>query len=142
MNSVSTVQSRNEEEIEQVELPSGSPESAEADTDTREDEATRISKDDLFHLLQNSRRRAVLRYLRDREGPVDMRELAEQVAAWEHDTTLEQLTYEERQRVYIPLYQSHLGKLADAGVIEYDKPRGVVEARPLLDYVASYMDAG
>jgi hypothetical protein len=42
--------------------------------------------------------------------------------------------------VYIALYQSHLDTLADAGVIDYNKPRGVVEPRPLLEYVASYTD--
>jgi len=101
---------------------------------------TSLSKDELFHLLQNSRRRAALRYLRGREGPVRMRDVAEQVAAWEHDTTVAGLSSDERQRVYVALYQSHLDTLADAGVLEYDKPRGVVEPRPLLDRVAAYAD--
>ena len=99
-----------------------------------------ISDDELFHLLQNSRRRAVLRYLRGREGPVRMRDVAEQVAAWEHETTVAQLTSEERQRVYIALYQSHLETLEEAGVIEYNKPRGIVDPLPLLDHVAAYID--
>jgi hypothetical protein len=99
-----------------------------------------LPTDDLFHLLQNSRRRAVLRYLRGREGPVRMRDVAEQVAAWEHGTTVARLTSEERQRVYITLYQSHLDTLAEAGVIDYNKPRGVIEPRPLLDRVASFLD--
>jgi hypothetical protein len=99
-----------------------------------------LSKDELFHLLQNSRRRAVLRYLRGREGPVRMRDVAEQVAAWEHDTTVAGLSSDERQRVYIALYQSHLDALAEAGVIAYDKSRGTVEPLPPLDRVAAYAD--
>ena len=67
-----------------------------------------------------------------------MREVAEHVAAWENDTTVAHLTSDERQRVYIALYQSHLETLEDAGVIEYNKSRGVIEPLPLLDYVASY----
>ena len=102
--------------------------------------AESLSTDDLFHLLQNSRRRAVLRYLRGREGPARMRDVAEQVAAWENDTTVAQLASDERQRVYISLYQSHLETLEDAGVIDYNKPRGVIEPRPLLDHVAAYVD--
>jgi len=101
---------------------------------------TSLSKDELFHLLQNSRRRGVLRYLRGREGPVRMREVAEQVAAWEHDTTVAGLSSDERQRVYVALYQSHLDTLAESGVIEYDKSGGVIEPRPLLDRVAAYAD--
>ncbi|WP_449267235.1 DUF7344 domain-containing protein [Halalkalicoccus paucihalophilus] len=98
-----------------------------------------LSKDDTFHILQNERRRRVLQYLSDTEGPVDMRDIAEQVAAWEHDTTVQQLTSDQRQRVYIALYQSHLPKLADFDLITYNRSRGVVERTPLADQVASYL---
>lgn len=98
-----------------------------------------FSKDEIFHLLQNERRRMVLRYLRDTEGPVRMRDIAEQVAAWEHDTTVEELTSTQRQRVYIPLYQSHLSKLDQAGIIDYQQNRGIVERKPLADQVDQYL---
>lgn len=104
----------------------------EADTD--------LSKDDVFHLLQNERRRQVLRYLRGVDEPVEMRDVAEQVAAWEHDTTVRQLTSTQRQRVYIALYQSHLPKLDDHGVIRYNQPRGIVEPTPLADEIAGYLE--
>lgn len=102
--------------------------------------ASRLSKDDTFHILQNERRRRVLQYLSDTEGAVDMRDIAEQVAAWEHDTTVQQLTSDQRQRVYIALYQSHLPKLADFGLITYNRSRGVVERTPLADQIAWYLD--
>lgn len=98
-----------------------------------------LAEDEIFHLLQNERRRLVLRYLRDTEGPVRMRDVAEQVAAWEHETTVEELTSTQRQRVYIPLYQSHLTKLDEAGVIDYQKNRGIVERNPLADHVDRYL---
>lgn len=102
--------------------------------------ASRLSKDDTFHILQNERRRRVLQYLSDTESAVDMRDIAEQVAAWEHDTTVQQLTSDQRQRVYIALYQSHLPKLADFGLITYNRSRGVVERTPLADQIAWYLD--
>ncbi|MFD1563883.1 hypothetical protein ACFR99_10010 [Haloarchaeobius amylolyticus] len=105
----------------------------------RSSEEPAFSKDEIFHLLQNERRRMVLRYLRDTEGPVRMRDIAEQVAAWEHDTTVEELTSTQRQRVYIPLYQSHLSKLDEAGLIEYQQNRGIVERKPLADQVDKYL---
>lgn len=98
-----------------------------------------LSKDDTFHILQNERRRRVLQYLSDTEGAVDMRDIAEQVAAWEHDTTVQQLTSDQRQRVYIALYQSHLPKLADFDLITYNRSRGIVERTPLADQVARYL---
>ncbi|MDJ1431844.1 hypothetical protein [Halostagnicola sp. A-GB9-2] len=96
-------------------------------------------KDEIFHLLQNERRRLVLEYLRQTEGPVRMRDVAEQVAAWEHETTVEELTSTQRQRVYIPLYQSHLSKLDKAGIIDYQQNRGIVERKPLADEVDRYL---
>jgi hypothetical protein len=100
----------------------------------------RLSKDDTFHILQNERRRRVLQYLAGADGAVDMRDIAEQVAAWEHDTTVQQLTSDQRQRVYIALYQSHLPKLADFGLITYNRSRGVVERTPLADQITWYLD--
>ncbi|ELZ14603.1 hypothetical protein C477_20729 [Haloterrigena salina JCM 13891] len=117
-------------------------ETADADrssADERPADEEDLSKDEIFHLLQNERRRLVLRYLRDTTEPVRMRDIAEQVAAWEHDTTVEELTSKQRQRVYIPLYQSHLSKLDEAGLIDYQKNRGIVERQPRADMVDQYL---
>lgn len=105
-----------------------------------EDEQEDISKDELFHVLQNERRRRVLTYLLDNDGPFEMRAIAEQVAAWEHDTTVRQLMSDERQRVYIALYQSHLPKLDEVGLIDYEQKRGIVEPTELLETVSQYVD--
>ena len=99
-----------------------------------------LSKDDLFHLLSNRRRRDVLRYLATQEGRVDMRDIAEQIAAWEHDIEVRNLRSKQRQRVYIALYQSHLPKLSEFGVIEYDRSRGHVERTPLARQLDTYID--
>lgn len=99
-----------------------------------------LDVDEIFHILQNDRRRGVLRYLQGREDPVRMRDVAEQVAAWEHDTTVQGLSSKERQRVYIPLYQSHLPKLDEAGVIDYQQSRGIVERNPLASVFDPYLD--
>lgn len=109
------------------------------DADETQPDAETLPRDEIFHLLQNGRRRMVLEYIRGTEEPVRMREIAEQVAAWEHDTTVEQLTSDQRQRVYIPLYQSHLSKLDKAGVIEYQQNRGIVKRKPLADQLDRYL---
>ncbi|WP_415379398.1 hypothetical protein [Halosimplex sp. TS25] len=105
-----------------------------------DDQSDPLGKNELFHLLQNERRRAVIRYLEGTDQTVKMRDVAEQVAAWEHDTTVRALTSDERQRVYIALYQSHLDTLDEAGVIDYNKSRGLVDPQPALDEVASYIE--
>jgi len=104
------------------------------------EEEALLSKDQIFHILQVQRRRDVLRYLKGTEGPVRMRDVAEQVAAWEHDTTVAALTSEERQRVYIALYQAHLPKLDTEGIIDYQQSRGIVERTPVADQFDPYLE--
>jgi hypothetical protein len=99
-----------------------------------------LSKDELFHLLQNQRRRRVLLYLQSADSEVTMREVAEQVAAWENDTTVEALSSDERQRVYIALYQSHLPKLDDSGVLSYNQQRGIIERTPIANQLDTYLN--
>ena len=122
---------------------SATDESNEQTTDDS-DSPTSISKDDAFHILQNPRRRAVLRYLVEHEDTQQfvMRDVAEEVAAWEHDTTVQQLVSDERQRVYIALYQSHLPKLDKHGIIDYNQSRGVVETTELTAAFEPYIDDG
>jgi hypothetical protein len=99
-----------------------------------------LDPDDVFHLLQNQRRRHVLRYLRAANADtVEMADLAEQVAAWEHGTTTRLLSARQRQRVYIPLYQNHLPKLDREGVIDYEQRRGTVRRLDAADQLDRYL---
>ncbi|WP_458210663.1 DUF7344 domain-containing protein [Haladaptatus sp. NG-SE-30] len=102
--------------------------------------ARELSKDKIFHLLQTPRRRYVLRYLKENDGVVEMRDIAEQVAAWENGISVQALTSDQRQRVYIPLYQSHLPKLDEEGIIKYDQNRGTVERTELANQLDRYLD--
>jgi DNA-binding transcriptional ArsR family regulator len=88
--------------------------------------AVSISRDTAFEILTNPRRRYALSYLRSKSGTVSIGELAEAVAAWEQDTNVELVSSKERKSVYTSLYQTHLPKMADAGVIVYDRQRGQV----------------
>lgn len=86
-----------------------------------------LSTDTVYRVLSDKRRRYALHYLKQRKEPVSVRELAEQVAAWENDKAVDELTSQERKRVYIALYQSHLPTLHKEGVVAYDADRGRVE---------------
>lgn len=110
-------------------------------SDSPSDAPSELSLDEIFHLLQTNRRRDVIDYLLAEEGPVKMGHLAEVIAAKEHETTVAQLTSTQRQRVYIPLYQTHLPKLDEKGVIDYNKPRGIVRPGDRLDLFQPYLEA-
>lgn len=117
---------------------------ADSQSASGEGTATRISKDDVYHLLQNSRRRAVLRYLcaHDDTEVFEMRAIAEEVAAWEDDTTVTQLHSDQRQRIYVSLFQSHLPKLSTHGAIEYEQSRGIIRPGPVLPVLEPYLADG
>lgn len=116
-------------------ISSGKPSS-----DVEPDETPELSEDEIFHLLQTSRRREVIRHLLENEGPMKMGDLAEIVSAKEHKTTVAQLDSTQRQRVYIPLYQKHLPKLDEKGIIEYNQSRGIVRPTDKLEIVRPHLE--
>lgn len=85
-----------------------------------------LSNEDIYDILSDTRRRYALHYLKQCDEPVDVRTLAEQIAAWENDKPVADLSSQERKRVYISLYQSHLSTLDEQGIVEYDEDAGVV----------------
>ena len=85
-----------------------------------------LARDTVFDMLSNPRRRYVLYYLRHESGPVQLTSLAERVATTENETDVESLADRDRKRVYVSLYQTHVPKLSDAGLVEYDKEAGTV----------------
>lgn len=93
-----------------------------------------LSTEDVYDVLSNRRRRYAIHYLKQVGGPIDVSTLAEQVAAWENDKSVEELASQERKRVYISLYQSHLPTLEKRGLITYDAERKIVELTgPITD---------
>ncbi|GAA0225549.1 hypothetical protein ACFFQF_10325 [Haladaptatus pallidirubidus] len=107
---------------------------------TEPSSGTRIlSRDRAFEILTNARRRYTLSYLRSQSGAVSIGELAEAVAAWENDTSVELVSSKERKSVYTSLYQTHLPKMADAGIIEYDRQRGNVQLNERATELDEYL---
>lgn len=98
-----------------------------------------LSQDDVFDILSNARRRYVLYYLREAGKPVEMGELAQELAAWENDTTVEDLTKQQRKRVYVSLYQTHIQKLSEAGIVDYDHDTGMVSLANGASEIGSYL---
>lgn len=87
---------------------------------------TTRSKDDLFQILSNSRRRYIIYYLSQADEELSLKELATKIAAAESGTPESEITSEERQRVYISLYQTHLPKLEEADIAVYDEDERTV----------------
>lgn len=118
----------------------GSSRSADGARSSHETKPAEPSKDELFKVLGNRRRRHVLHYLEWRDRPVRLDELAERIAAWENDTTEEAIGSDERKRVYTALQQFHLPKLEDAGLVRYDDRDGTIERTEAGERLDVYLD--
>lgn len=103
-----------------------------------------LAREDIFDVLSNERRRYALQYLEQHseDDVVEFSDLVEYIAACENDTTLAKVDYKQRKRVYSSLRQTHLPKMVDCNLIEYDRDRGTIsldtahqEAKMYLEYV-------
>lgn len=99
-----------------------------------------LSTNDIHSLLKNQRRRYVLEYLRANDDSARLRDVAEQIAAWENDKELKAITSSERKRAYVGLYQCHLPKMDDAEVVSFDQNRGDIEIGPNAEQLMPYLD--
>jgi len=111
-----------------------------ASLETGSQQGAGLSEDDVFEVLSNPRRRYAVHVLKDEDEPTEIGPLAEQVAAWENEIEVPDVSHAQRKRVYTALQQSHLPKMEEAGVVEFDKDRGVIEPTPTLEDVEIYMD--
>lgn len=98
-----------------------------------------ISQSDVFDVLSNPRRRFVLYYLREIDDTVELNELAKAIAAWENNTDESELTDQDRKRVYVSLYQTHIPKLTDVGLVEYDQDSGTVHLTDQTSVIDNYL---
>lgn len=110
-------------------------------TDSTADRGAEISRDEIFEVLSNARRRCIVHYLKNHgERRVELCEIVDYVAAWEADTSIDKLDSDRRKSVYSAVRQTHLPKLEDAGLIEYDHMRGDVELTDGLQEVQLYLE--
>jgi hypothetical protein len=107
---------------------------------SEDDSSEDLSDDELFEVLANRRRRYAVHALKQEGGTAELGDVAEQVAAWEYDVEVDQVSYEERKRVYTALQQSHLPMMDDANIVKFDKNRGLVTPTTTVDDIDVYME--
>lgn len=100
----------------------------------------KLSRDRMFDILSSPRRRYVLYYLREESGPIKLTDLAEKLAAWQDDTAPENVSPQARKRMYVSLYQTHIPKLEEVGLITYDPDSGEIALVEGQSSVDRYLD--
>jgi len=89
-----------------------------------------VELDEFFGILNNSRRRTVIRYMNSNqnESPFQLGPIAEEIAVIENDKeSISALNSQERKRVYVALQQVHLDKIEEYGAIDYNKDRSEID---------------
>lgn len=110
------------------------------DSDARGREISTVSRDALFDVLSNHRRRYALHSLKQGSGTVGIGDLAEEIAAWETEKSADLVTSTERKRIYTSLQQFHLPKMSKNGIVEYDSQAGTIELTPQGTKLDIYLD--
>jgi hypothetical protein len=103
----------------------------------------RLPTDAVYRLLSNGRRRAVIAAVAalDPEAETALGDLAQRIAAIEHDVPVARVGSGQRKSVYVSLLQCHLPKLDDAGVVDWDRRSGAVARGKEIDELAALIDA-
>jgi len=89
-------------------------------------------------ILANERRRAVIERLDASPGTVTVRDLSEAIAAAE--TGESPPPARVRESVYTALHQTHLPKLHEVGVVEYDREHSLVHLQSAVREIDRHMD--
>ncbi len=82
--------------------------------------------DDFFEILASPRRRYILHCLRTHDSPLALADVADEVAVYENESNITDISAEEIKRVYISLYHTHIPKLAERGLVTYSQERDLV----------------
>ena len=105
---------------------------------TNTEEETAIDEGEIHDILRNWRRRMTIKELKSNAGPMTLRELAETLAAAE--TGESPAPRNMRNSVYNSLHQTHLPKLDEAGIIQYDSERKTISLESRAHDVGLYME--
>lgn len=95
---------------------------------------------DIHGVLSNERRRMTLEILGEEDGSISARELSERIA--ERETDQQPPPRNVRQSAYVSLIQSHLPKLDELDVVDYDNGSKTVTLSTSADRVSAFMESG
>lgn len=94
---------------------------------------------EIHEVLSNERRQLVIILLRDASDPMSARELSEQIA--QEETGESPPPRNIRQSAYVSLHQTHLPKLDDMGIVDYDEGSKTVTLKDAAEsQVSEYME--
>lgn len=89
--------------------------------------------------LQDAHRRYLLYHLQAEDGS-DLEHAARCVAAWDHECDPADVPTDLHDRIKAELYHSHLPKLADLNIVDYDERSGTIRLRDPPNKLDDFLD--
>ena len=105
-----------------------------AQTKERDD----LDAGEIHDILRNDRRRLAIKCLREMDGGLSVRDLSEEVAT--RETGESPAPRDKRRSVYVSLHQTHLPKLDELGIVDYDTDEKEVRLRDRAAEITTYME--
>jgi hypothetical protein len=96
--------------------------------------------DAVYDALGNERRRTTIEYLLNEDPPISIEPLAKAVASRENDIPVDELDSMDRKKAYVGLYQCHLPRMDDAGIITFDKKSGMINRGVHFEQIKSVLN--
>lgn len=100
----------------------------------------RLPQSDCFDILADQRRCYLIDCLQECETPIALTDLAEEVAIRENDSPGTDVPAQHAERIATSLHHVHIPRLADAGVVEYDRYRAVVTLPREGEYLEQFTE--
>ncbi|WP_132057473.1 DUF7344 domain-containing protein [Halorussus amylolyticus] len=97
-----------------------------------------LEPSEIHNVLRNDRRRRALQHLRNTDGALSVDTLAEHIATVE--TGESPPPRDVRKSVYVSLHQTHLPKLHELEIVEYDQREQQLELRDRAEEIEVYME--
>lgn len=98
----------------------------------------RLEAGEIHDILRNDRRRLAIKCLREYGGSLSVRDLSEEVAT--RETGESPAPRDKRRSVYVSLHQTHLPKLDNLRIVDYDTDSKTVSLRDRAAEVTTYME--
>lgn len=105
---------------------------------TQADVQGKLEPSEIHNVLRNERRRRAIEYLGERDGTHTVDKLAKHIASLE--TGDSPPPHDVRKSVYVSLHQTHLPKLDELGIVEYDLRSKELVLTDRAEEVERYMD--
>lgn len=106
----------------------------------RQHETVQPSPDIVFDLLGHRYRRLLLVCLRETDRPLQLRTVAEEIAAWDDARAPADVPEPEVARVRSMLYHGHVPKLREHEIVSFDREDDTVTLEARATHLDPYLD--